>query len=82
MVVKAAQNALSRERLIILNELAGQACFGEGTGVEEFGEPAPIIAEPGEMHQFDVPQGSFEYLHKVSLASVVRAKEIVTQEGT
>ena len=56
LVMKAAEDATSRERLIILGECVGQIKRDEGVGVEYFGEPASGVAMPLWLQNFDVAQ--------------------------
>lgn len=48
LIMETAKNTLGRERLIVLNEAAGQSGGGKGGGVIEFGKPtATILKQPG-----------------------------------
>jgi hypothetical protein len=54
LVMQAPEDALDGERLIVLNELGGQAGSGECRLIEYFCEPAATISEALGLNEFDV----------------------------
>jgi hypothetical protein len=65
--MQAAEDAFDGERLIVLNELRGKACGGEGRLIEYFCKPAATIAEALGLNEFDVIQGRVQNVHLISL---------------
>lgn len=72
LVVQAAEDTLAGERLIVLDELAGETPGREGGGVEHFGKPAPVILEAARLQQFDSRERGFKDLHSGILVSADR----------
>ena len=68
LVVEAAEDAARGEGLVVLDEVRGEPGGGEGEGVEDFGEPATIVAEAARIEQLDITQRGLNDLHPTTLA--------------
>jgi hypothetical protein len=72
LVMKAAENTLRGKGLIILDELDRKTSIGKVLLIEDFREPAAIVAKAPGLHQLDVEQRGIDDLHLSSLAGYPR----------
>ncbi len=82
LIMQAAENAFARERLVVLNEVAGKTCGSKGLGVEELREPTSIIFEAAGLYELDSGQGGFEDIHQGSLTCARWGESGLAQKGT
>ncbi len=54
LVMESAEDATRGEGLVVLDEHFGEACGGEGSGVEDFGEPSAVVSEALWREQLDI----------------------------
>ena len=70
LVVQAADDALSRERVVVLHELGGQAEVGEDRGVEGLQEEAAVVAEDPRLNDLYGRESRREQLQQARILHV------------
>jgi len=79
LVMKAAENTLRGKGLIILDELDRKTSIGKVLLIEDFREPAAIVAKAPGLHQLDVEQRGIDDLHLSSLAGYLAKSNAVRE---
>src|SRR6185437_6029877 len=68
LIVKSAKDAASGERLVVLDEVGGEACCRKGGLAVHFRKPASIVAKAFRLNKFDIKQRGIQNQHPISVS--------------